>query len=51
MQKYEVVNYIEICKKDIPMDSLPAEAKRIASALQDSMMVLSGFRRKERRTV
>ncbi len=48
MQKYEIVNYIEIAKKDIPMDSLPAEAKRIASALQDNMMRLSGFCRKEK---
>ncbi len=49
MVKYEVVNKIEISGQDVCMDSLDIEElKRIAYAIQDSIMNRSGFQKKSK---
>lgn len=49
MKKYEIVNYIEISGQDVRCDSLPKEEmRRIAQAMQDTVMGRLGYRRQKK---
>ena len=46
-KKYEIVNYIEVDGKDVPMESLTPEQRReVAQKCQDAMMKPMGYIRK-----
>ena len=47
LQKYEVMNYIEIDGREVLIDSLPEEEKRrIAYVLQEKIMAAAGYQRR-----
>lgn len=47
MQKYEIINYIEVSGETVQLNTLSeSEAEKVAVLIQDSLMERAGYRRK-----